>query len=129
MNKQTHSQEINSQIIKTCMDADMIQPSEPTIVNQPTILEQLFSMKGGWAVLGYTKSSNKVLFVRNVESGEVYAIKLFSGCRKGDHDYKHEIDALSALSDSQYVVRHLETGARGNIPSLDKSSSLKYVLP
>jgi hypothetical protein len=93
-------------------------------------MEQLFTQEEGhWAVVGWTKSSNKVVFVRNTVSSKIYAIKIFTGTSKGDTDYMHEIEALSVLTDSQYVLKHLESGARGAIQSLNKSSSLRKSLP
>jgi len=48
-------------------DADMTQPSQLKVVtdiNKITLL-RIFSENGQWQVIGNTKSTNKVVFVRN----------------------------------------------------------------
>jgi hypothetical protein len=62
----TQTQDFN-QATQAGTDADMTQPSQLKVVteiNKITLL-RIFSENGQWQVIGQTKSTNKVVFVRN----------------------------------------------------------------
>jgi len=63
----TQTQDFN-QATQAGTDADMTQPSQLKVVteiNKITLL-RIFSENGQWQVIGQTKSTNKVVFVRNI---------------------------------------------------------------
>jgi hypothetical protein len=54
-----------------------------------------------------SESSHFVFFIVNKAKHEAYAFKIFAKERK--HEYYHELGALETVSDSRYVLKHIET--------------------